>query len=145
MNEEQCRNFKAINGYIDDLKKRNNLKLVKLSGEMNTLSDEAYEQIMAPFRDDLQQLMTKFDVNEEYVFNADQTGNYYRRFSCTTICFKDRIKYIKGTKAMKNKDRSTSMVCTSTKGINTPLRVSVGQSVLDIFPMSLMKFSKIHQ
>ena len=53
---------------------------MKLSGELNTLSDEEYKQLMVPFRDDLQKLMTKYDVKEEYVFNADQTDNYYRRF-----------------------------------------------------------------
>ena len=56
--------------------KRHNLKLVKLSGELNTLSEEEYEQLMVPFRDDLQQLMTKYDVKEEHIFNADQPGNY---------------------------------------------------------------------
>ena len=71
--------------------------------------------------------MTKFDVKEEHVSNADQTGNYYRRFPCTTICSKDRIKYIKGTKGMKDKDTITSMVCTSAKNIQCPI-VYVGRS-----------------
>ena len=51
-----------------------------LSGELNTLSDEEYEQLIVPLRDDLQELMAKYNVKEEHVFNADQTGNYYRRF-----------------------------------------------------------------
>ena len=42
-------------------------------------------------------------------------------FRALQICSKDRIKYIKGTKAMKDKDRITSMVCTSVKGMKCPI------------------------
>ena len=73
---------RGSNEYSDDLYKSNNPKLVKLSG---TLSSETYEQFKVPFRDDLNQLMTKHDVKGEYILNENQTGSYYRRFLCSNL------------------------------------------------------------
>lgn len=65
--------------------------------------------------------MQTHNVDIKHLFNADQTGNNYRRFPCTTICKKEKVDETKGTKAAKDKDRLTSMVCTSSEGKKCPL------------------------
>ncbi len=75
---------------------------------------------MSEFRGRLKSLMQKYNVTEEYVFNADPIALYYKRFPSTTVCSKDNAKDLMGTNAMKSKDRITHMVCTSSVGKNVP-------------------------
>lgn len=49
ISDADYRKFKASNGYLSNLKKRFNLKLFKLTGEMNTMSISQYESLMGPF------------------------------------------------------------------------------------------------
>jgi len=65
--------------------------------------------------------MQKCNITENYVFNADQTALYYKRFPSTTVSSKDNAKDLKGTKAMKSKNRITQMVCTSSVGKKCPV------------------------
>ena len=121
MSDEDYANFKASRGYLDALKRRKDLKVIKLHGEANTIVEEAYQEIAEQFRNTLRAKMIEHNVSKEHVFNGDQTGLYFKRFPCTTICSKDRIDHVKGTKAMKSKDRITTMVCSSSGGVKCPL------------------------
>ena len=109
------------------MRRRLHLKTVKLQGEANTIPEAQLQEVIGDFRDELQELMEAHGVDASRVFNADQTGLYYRRFPCTTICEALRTDVIKGTKAMKDKDRITVMVCTSSEGEKVPLAY-VGKS-----------------
>ena len=121
MNDEDFINFRASRGWIEKLKRRKKLSVSKLLGEANTLSPAVLEAKITEFRDELLALMNEHDVDSSHVFNADQTGLYYRRFPCTTIVSADRKQFVKGTKAMKDKDRITAMVCTSSTGAKVPI------------------------
>ena len=67
LTDEEFKSFKASNGYINNLKKRKGLKLIKLSGELNTLSDQAYESVMHQFKVELETLLDKYDVKQEHI------------------------------------------------------------------------------
>ena len=121
MSDEHYRGFTASRGWVQKLKTRRNLSLMKLVGEANTLSAAELEVAITQFRADLSSLMDDHDVDPAHVFNADQTGLYYRRFPCTTIVSADRKQYVKGTKAMKDKSRITAMVCTASTGPKVPI------------------------
>ena len=95
MSQAEFDSFKASDGYFARLKRRKDLKLVKLQGEANTIVEEAYQELAAAFRADLNALMEEYGVDPTMVFNADQTGLYYRRFPCTTICSKDNASAMK--------------------------------------------------
>ena len=103
LTDEEFKSFKASNGYINNLKKRKGVKLIKLFGELSILSEQAYESVMHEFKVELETLIDKHDVKQEHIYNADQTGNYFKRIPCTTICSNSRSAYIKGTKVMKDK------------------------------------------
>ena len=79
MNDEEYESFKFSRGWIEGLRKRKDLKCIKLVGEANTLSEEAYQEVIAEFHDSLHDLMETHNVPASLVFNADQTGLYYRR------------------------------------------------------------------
>ena len=111
MSEDDYKSFKASRGYLYNLRKRKDIVTIRLQGEGSTMSDAEYNALMIEFRGRLKSLMQKYNVTEEYVFNADQTALYYKRFPSTTVGSKDNAKDMKGTKAMKSKDRITQMVC----------------------------------
>lgn len=121
MSQQEHDGVKASHGYLDRLKRRKDLHTVKLQGELNSMSDEAYDRLIGGFRTELKALMDLHNIPKALVFNADQTALYYRRFPCTAICSKERASTTKGTKAMKDKDQITSMVCTSSEGIKCPV------------------------
>jgi len=62
------------------------------------------------------------------VWNADQTGLYYRKLPDRIYVDKDRKNSVRGVKAMKDKSRITIMVCISAEGEKAPLSV-VGKPV----------------
>ena len=127
MSDAEFDSFKCSRGYIDRLRKRHQLKVIKMVGEANTISEEDLETLISAFRVDLQGLMEEHNVAEDCVFNADQTGLYFKRFPCTTIAEASKAVDLKGTKAMKDKDRITTMVCTSSTGKKVPMAY-VGKS-----------------
>ena len=121
MSDQSLEGFKASRGWISNLRRRKDLSIMKLQGELNSMSDEAYENLIVGFRQELKDLMQEHNVREEHVFNGDQSALYFKKFPCTTICAKDRRPFIKGTKAMISKDRITKMVCTSSPGKKCPM------------------------
>ena len=121
VSREVYEDFKASNGWIHRFKKRMKVQTVKLMGEANTLSEEHLQRVLGTFHNDLRELMASCNVPAERIFNADQTGLYYRRYPCTTIVSEERKKHVKGTKMMKDKERITTMCCTSSDGKKVPL------------------------
>ena len=114
MSDQSLEGFKASTGSISNLRRRKYLSIMKLHGELNLMSDEAYENLIVGFRQELKDLIQEHNVREEHVFNADQSALYSKGSPCTTICAKDRCPFITGTKAMKSNALITKMVCTST-------------------------------
>ena len=118
------------------MRRRNNFKCLKLVGEANTLPEEELNEKITGFRLKLKEIMSDHDVPPSCVFNADQTGLYCKRFPSTTICEEKRRSDIKGTKSMKDKDRITAMVCTSSLGVKVPLAY-VGKSNNPTIPFDI--------
>lgn len=57
------------------------------------------------------------------IFNADETGLFYRCLPCYVYCSKGRAKTLRGSTYMANKDRVTVMVCMNAEGNKAPLMV----------------------
>ena len=121
MTEEEFDTLKFSNGWLHSLKKQYNLSCVKLVGEANTMSETESLALLTQLKMNLSNMMNELAVPHERVLNADQTGLYYRRVPSTTICTKDRQDVLKGTKQMKDKERITIMVCSSSEGTKLPL------------------------
>ena len=62
MTDEEYGSFKFSRGWIEGLRKRKDLKCIKLVGEANTLSEEAYWEVIPEFRDSLHDLMETHNV-----------------------------------------------------------------------------------
>ena len=92
MSNDNLHEFKASKGWIEKMKKRNNLSLSKLVGETNTLFPEDLELKITQFRTEILALMNQYGVDPSDVFNVDQTGLYYRRFPCINIVSANRKK-----------------------------------------------------
>ena len=121
MSEDEYNSFKASRGYLYNLKRRRDLATIRLQGEGGTMPDDEVNALMIEFSGRLKTLMEKYNVTDEYIFNADQTALYYKRFPSSTVASKENVKDMKGTKAMKSKDRITQMVCTSSVGKKCPM------------------------
>ena len=124
MSEDEYNGFKASRGYLYNLKRRRDLATIRLQGEGGTMPDDEVNALMIEFSGRLKTLMEKYNVTDEYIFNADQTALYYKRFPSSTVASKENVKDMKDTKAMKSKDRITQMVCTSSVGKNAQWHMS---------------------
>lgn len=133
LDEEQFQDFKASNGWFHRLCKRHNIKSIVLHGEGNEIPEEERIKMMGTMKAEVMQHMEEHDIKLENVFNADQTGLFYRKFpnrmyvSNNSNHDKKDSREQRGTKAMKDKDRITVMVATSATGTKLPLAF-VGKS-----------------
>ena len=84
MSEEEGASFKCSRGWIANVRRRNNFKCLKLVGEANTLSEQELNEKITGFRLKLKEIMIDNDVPPSCVFNADQTGLYFKRLPSTT-------------------------------------------------------------
>ena len=105
-------------GFIDRWKRRHAIGMKQLSGESNSVSDSDTR----PWLDlTLPELLSQY--KPEDVFNADETGLFYKLRPDRTLTFKGE-KCVGGK---KQKDRLTVLVGASMTGIKLPLLV-IGKS-----------------
>lgn len=119
--------FNASNGWIHRFLRRNRYGSKTLHGEGGDLTPAVVECESNRFRDDLRVVLDRDSISVDRVYNADQTGLYYRKLPCRTYCHVSRRSSIRGVKLMKDKERITLMVCTSATGQKLPLAV-IGKS-----------------
>ncbi len=98
--------FVASNGWLDRWKKRFNVKCSVLSGESAGVSEED----VADWAKRLPNIIDGYDMSD--IFNADETGLYYRALPTRSMVTKE--DKCKGTKT--SKDRMTVLLCCSAKG-----------------------------
>lgn len=96
--------FKASSGWLTKFKKRHQLKLRKLHGESFSVKEINYDEFLIELKEKIN------EYGEENVYNADETGLFYKLIPSKTICKNIR----KGYKLLK--DRISILLCANMKG-----------------------------
>ena len=103
-------------------------KGLSLKGEANQLSADDIANQRKAFKAKLKLLSEEHGVKLPCIYNADQTGLYYRKLPNRMFVSPEKRKKARGTKLMKDKDRITVMVCVAADGSQQPLCV-VGTAI----------------
>ncbi|GFV99030.1 tigger transposable element-derived protein 1 [Trichonephila clavipes] len=98
--------FSASKGWLTRFLKRNALHNIKITGESAT-ADEGAAKI---FPEELAKIIEDGDYSADQVFNADETGLYWKKLPKRTSIAKDE-KTASGHKA--SKDRVTLLLCSN--------------------------------
>ncbi|GFV61308.1 tigger transposable element-derived protein 1 [Trichonephila clavipes] len=101
--------FSASKGWLTGFLKRNALHNIKITGESAT-ADEGAAKI---FPEELAKIIEDGDYSADQVFNADETGLYWKKMPNRTYIAKDE-KTASGHKA--SKDRVTLLLCSNASG-----------------------------
>ncbi|GFS68146.1 tigger transposable element-derived protein 1 [Trichonephila clavipes] len=101
--------FSASKGWLTGFLKRNALHNIKITEESATV-DEGAPKI---FPEELAKIIEDGDYSADQVFNADETGLYWKKLPNRTYIAKDE-KTASGHKA--SKDRVTLLLCSNASG-----------------------------
>ncbi|GFS82468.1 tigger transposable element-derived protein 1 [Trichonephila clavipes] len=101
--------FSASKGWLTGFLKRNALHNIKITGESAT-ADEGVAKI---FPEELAKIIEDGDYSVDQVFNADETGLYWKKLPNRTYITKDE-NTASGHKA--SKDRVTLLLCSNASG-----------------------------
>ncbi|GFT43114.1 tigger transposable element-derived protein 1 [Trichonephila clavipes] len=101
--------FSASKGWLTGFLKRNALHNIKITGESAT-ADEGAAKI---FPEEPAKIIEDGDYSADQVFNADETGLYWKKLPNRTYIAKDE-KTASGHKA--SKDRVTLLLCSNASG-----------------------------
>ncbi|XP_061175614.1 tigger transposable element-derived protein 6-like [Saccostrea echinata] len=111
--------FTATNGWLSRWKQRNNISYKKMHGEKKDANTDAADHWIT---DVLPQLMKDYEPQD--IYNADETGLYYRALPDGTLTFKkDKLA---GSK--KAKDRVTVLVTVNMTGTDKRRLLVIGKS-----------------
>lgn len=103
--------FTASIGWVQNFIRRHALRSVGLHGEGGSASAAQVADKMS----ELKAKLRSYDV--DCIYNVDETGLFYKLLPRRTyITEEENRKTIRGTKAMKSKDRITAYVCTNGDG-----------------------------
>ena len=127
--EKGGRKFKASNGWLSKVLKRNGLSSHAIHGEGGEMDEKQQQENIKQMQDKIQDLTDKYNIPASQIYNADQTGLFYNKLPNQTYLKKDQAKHARGTKQMKSKDQVTIMITTSADGSKCPLYV-VGKSAM---------------
>lgn len=100
--------FTASDGWLSRWKARYGIRELKISGER--LSAESQRGELERFKFYLQKLMEKENIQAEQLYNADETGLFYRMLPDRTLAMREE-KAAPGYK--RSKERVTLMACSN--------------------------------
>ncbi|GFU95024.1 tigger transposable element-derived protein 1 [Trichonephila clavipes] len=101
--------FSASKGWLTGFLKRNALHNIKITGESATVEQGAVKI----FPEELAKIIEDGDYSADQVFNADETGLYWKKLPNRTYIAKDE-KTASGHKA--SKDRVSLLLCSNASG-----------------------------
>lgn len=113
--------FQASEGWFFNFKRRTGIRFLKICGEKLD-SDSAAVQ---PFINRLNAKIEEMGVTEEQIYNADETGLYYRVLPENTYVSLNE-KSAAGHK--KSKERLTAMLCANASGTHKVLPLIIGKA-----------------
>lgn len=115
---KKLESFSASKGWIIRFVHRHSLRSVALHGEAGSVTPGSVIPGMIQLRQDLS------DYDVECIFNVDETGLFFKLLPRRTYVLElENFKSVRGTKAMKAKDRITAYVCTNAIGTKLPMAV----------------------
>lgn len=112
--------FKASNGFIEKFCDRHNIVCKRETGE----ADSADPAAVAKSIEEAQEAINAGNFALRDVFNADETGLFYKMSPNTTLAI--RAENVKGTK--KEKDRITVLCCANADGSERLPLLVIGKS-----------------
>ena len=116
------RNFTASRGWTDKFVKRHSLRSVALYGEAGSVDVSGIDADIVALREKLG------DYEPSNIYNVDETGLFFKFLPRRTyICTHEHKKSVRGTKAMKAKDRITAYVGTNADGTCKLLMAIIGK------------------
>ena len=120
-------------GWLSANVSRHKLGRVILHREADDVTATDISRVMKPWKDKFKGAIKKYSVLPSAIYNAYQTGLFYRKLP-NTIYAKDcrKNEYADATQ-MKDKTRLTLMVCTAVSG-KTYLSDIVGKAKNILFP-----------
>ena len=99
--------FKSSSGWLWKFRKRHHLRLRNIVGEEMS-AKRVDPEVITDFQTHMKEKIEKYGV--ENVYNADETGIFYKRMPTKTLCTQTR-------KGLKNfKDRVTVFLCANITG-----------------------------
>lgn len=113
--------FNASRGWLDKFKKRHGIRRLKMAGEK--LSND--EAAIGPFQLELQKVIKEKNLTAEQVYNADESGLYWRLLPDYTLASGNE-QSASGRKMMKM--RVTFMPCANAAGTHKLQLLVVGKS-----------------
>lgn len=111
--------FKATDGWLSRWKVRHDIKFKRSHGEKASANSEYADEWKYT---KLPQILAKFSLDD--IYNADETGLYYRATPDGSLCFKHES--IAGSK--KGMDRITILCCVNASGTDKKKLLVIGKS-----------------
>lgn len=100
--------FKASTGWLDRFKERNGITFKKVCGESKSVDTESSD--MTEWQSQLKRILDRYSPDD--IYNADETGMFYRLLPDKTLEF----KAVECHGGKKRKERLTALVCANMSG-----------------------------
>lgn len=113
--------FHASNGWLQKFKRRYGIKFLKIAGEKLSSQPE----LIAPFKEKLLQKLTKLELSSEQIYNADESGLYWKLLPDKTYV-SSLEKTAPGRKT--EKQRLTFLACTNASGNHKGKLLVIGKA-----------------
>lgn len=117
----QPSSFKCSTGWLSRWKQRHGVRHVRISGEIRSSDVEAAEAFIPK----LQEMVEESDLSPEQVYNADETGLYYKMLPDRTLATSDDTTSSHGFK--QRKDRVTLLLGTNWAGTHKLKPLCIGK------------------
>ncbi|XP_062594546.1 tigger transposable element-derived protein 6-like [Saccostrea cucullata] len=113
-------NFKASSDWLEKFKFRQSISFKRVCGEEKSVDCQSADMIL--WKEKLPLLLQTYSPDD--IYNADETGIFFRMLPDKTIEFKD----VDSHGGKKNKERLTVMVCVNMSGKDKLPLLIIGKS-----------------
>ncbi|XP_046397787.1 jerky protein homolog-like [Ischnura elegans] len=113
--------FNASSGWLTRFKNRHGIREISIQGERLSANNEA----AVAFREEFQQFVTEERYDSSQIYNADETGLYWKCLPSKTLAFVQE-KHAPGHKS--SKERLTVMCCGNASGSHKLRLLVIGKS-----------------
>lgn len=119
LNENES--FSASQGWLDKFKKRHGIRQLAIAGEKLSANIESAKDFVERF----EEMIEKENLTLDQIYNADETGLFYRMMPSKTLASKEEAS-APGYK--KSKDRVSLLVCANASGTDKLPLLLIGKS-----------------
>lgn len=112
--------FECSSGWLERFKGRHNIAFKKICGESKSVQENSDE--MNEWKNKLSNLLN--DYSPDQIYNADETGLFFRLLPDKTLEFKD----VKCSGGKQSKERLTALVCANMSGNDKLPILVIGKS-----------------